>query len=718
MNKKILLLSASALMSASALAQIKVHDTGTKWDGRLSSLVEGHSLHRISPLGKVNTLTADSTVSVIVSATDAAQVAEYLNAEGYSAEAITSQTLTADIPARFIRTLAERDDVLFVNATRQFAPLMNLVRTDIKATRVQNGSGLDSPFTGEGVVVGVIDQGFEYNHAAFQGRVKAVWQNGELKTSNLPTSGGSSDDSYGHASHVTNIAAGGKVDGCDLYGLAYDADIVMAPSTFEDSEVLKQAKAIKEYAEEQGKPWVINMSFGGNVGPHDASTAYDQSMSELCGNGGIMVAAMGNSGGSNIHAAHTFTEDGETIYVFPKPTGDNSSTKVAYAELWSDSADGTNHLTIDPVLVITAGSQYRETEVTAAQMRSAGFTYSTGIDAYNNKQYVSLLGYVTNLIRVVGTSSSAQLMLRVKGNAGDSFNAWTDDTSYSQEFSTLSSLNAVAGDDQYLVGEGAASIGKAIAVASYNNTISFKSYNTGQTASYTSIGVKGGISTFSSPGPQLNDLPKPAIIAPGGCVSSAFSKYSSGFSTTLSEITDVVQLSGSSSKYYYGVMSGTSMASPVVTGTIALWLQANPDLSYEDVIEVFKQTARRDTYVGQLEDGEEYKWDNRSGYGKIDAYEGIKAVLDMKTGISNVNTSAPVTLQKGDEEWKVLFNNDESFANIRLYNTSGQLVSSQHLSDLKCGQEQVVSLSSLQPGVYLFNVETSASSLTRKLIVK
>lgn len=718
MNKRILLLSASALMSVSAFAQIELHDTGTKWDGRFSTLVEGQSLRRISPQGQETTLTPDSTVSVIVSATDADGVAAYLKAEGYSAEAITSQTLTAEIPAHFIRTLAGRDDVLFINATRQFAPLMNLVRTDIKAARVQTGSGLDTPFTGEGVVVGVIDQGFEYNHAAFQGRVKAIWLNNTLRTSNLPTSGGSSDDSYGHASHVTNIAAGNVIDGHNLYGLAYDADIVMAPSSFENSEVLRQAKAIKDFAEEQGKPWVINMSFGGNVGPHDATTAYDQSMSELCGKGGIMVAAMGNSGGTKIHAAHTFTEDNETVYVYPKADTQNNTSRVAYMELWSDAADGVSHLTIDPVLVVSAGSQYRETVVTAAQMRSAGFTYTVAVDPYNNKQYVSMLGVVTNLIRVVGTSSSAQLLLRVKGNTGDSFNAWTDDSGYPQEFSALASVNTVSGDDQYLVGEGGASIGKAIAVASYNNATSFKSYNSGQTYNYPTVGVKGGISTFSSPGPQLNDLPKPAIIAPGGVVASAFSTASTGFSTTLSEISDVVQLSGSSKRYYYGVMSGTSMASPVVTGTIALWLQANPELSYDDIIEVFKRTARRDAYVGLVDDGESYKWDNRSGYGKIDAYEGIKEVLSMSTGISDVNTTAPVTLQKGDEAWKVLFNNDESFADIRLYNTSGQLVDSQHFSNLKRGQEQVVSLSSLQPGVYLFSVQTAANTLTRKLVVK
>ena len=39
--------------------------------------------------------------------------------------------------------------------------------------------------------------------------------------------------------------------------------------------------------------------------------------------------------------------------------------------------------------------------------------------------------------------------------------------------------------------------------------------------------------------------------------------------------------------------SGTSMSSPAVAGTIALWLQARPDLTPEDVMGVIRRTSRR-----------------------------------------------------------------------------------------------------------------------------
>ena len=39
------------------------------------------------------------------------------------------------------------------------------------------------------------------------------------------------------------------------------------------------------------------------------------------------------------------------------------------------------------------------------------------------------------------------------------------------------------------------------------------------------------------------------------------------------------------------------MATPVVAGAIALWLEANPSLTVKDVVRIIQQTARKDKYV-------------------------------------------------------------------------------------------------------------------------
>ena len=83
-----------------------------------------------------------------------------------------------------------------------------------------------------------------------------------------------------------------------------------------------------------------------------------------------------------------------------------------------------------------------------------------------------------------------------------------------------------------------------------------------------------------------------------------------------------------------------------------------------------------------------------------------------------LNSEAPVTISKNHNEWRVLFNNNESFATLQVFNTNGQLVSSEYVDAPRCGTERVVNLANFAPGVYLFKVSTTASSTTRKLVVK
>ena len=71
---------------------------------------------------------------------------------------------------------------------------------------------------------------------------------------------------------------------------------------------------------------------------------------------------------------------------------------------------------------------------------------------------------------------------------------------------------------------------------------------------------------------------------------------------------------------YYGVMNGTSMASPNVTGIVAIWLQAKPDLTYNDVRALIKETSRNDPYTTDptlIPSGNVMQ----AGWGKIDALD-------------------------------------------------------------------------------------------------
>ena len=81
------------------------------------------------------------------------------------------------------------------------------------------------------------------------------------------------------------------------------------------------------------------------------------------------------------------------------------------------------------------------------------------------------------------------------------------------------------------------------------------------------------IAEYSSRGPTIDQFVKPDIYAPGTNIISLLAPGS----TTETELAD--QIIGE----HYVQMSGTSMATPICAGVIALMLEANPNLSPNDI---------------------------------------------------------------------------------------------------------------------------------------
>jgi subtilisin family serine protease len=94
---------------------------------------------------------------------------------------------------------------------------------------------------------------------------------------------------------------------------------------------------------------------------------------------------------------------------------------------------------------------------------------------------------------------------------------------------------------------------------------------------------------------------------------------------------------------YTSTFNGTSSAAPIVSGVVALMLQANPDLTWRDVKHILASTAdqvdisRSYDYRGVTQyewetNSAGYKFHNWYGFGKVDAAE---AVLTAKTYTAN-----------------------------------------------------------------------------------
>jgi subtilisin family serine protease len=117
------------------------------------------------------------------------------------------------------------------------------------------------------------------------------------------------------------------------------------------------------------------------------------------------------------------------------------------------------------------------------------------------------------------------------------------------------------------------------------------------------------ISNFSSRGPSGCGGPyavKPEICAPG---SDIYSAYNTGGYTT---------------------MSGTSMAGPHIAGVVGLMRSANPDIDVETIKQILIDTA-----IDLGPDGE----DNTYGWGFVDAYEAVLAVMQGYGTLQGVVTS-------------------------------------------------------------------------------
>ena len=152
------------------------------------------------------------------------------------------------------------------------------------------------------------------------------------------------------------------------------------------------------------------------------------------------------------------------------------------------------------------------------------------------------------------------------------------------------------------------------------------------------------IAGYSSRGPRadngdgnpLNEL-KPEISAPGSNIIQAEGCVTSGLCNNFLG-------GGAADNGYTSRGSGTSYATPSVSGIIALMLEANPDLSPAEVKEVLKLTAERRGEATQP-DVDPF-WNRDFGWGMADAYEATKMAFLLKeqnlTGAVDVFTQVHV----------------------------------------------------------------------------
>lgn len=293
----------------------------------------------------------------------------------------------------------------------------------------------------------------------------------------------------------------------------------------------------------------------------------------------------------------------------------------------------------------------------------------------------------------------------VTGEAGKTVHMWNNASS--GEFTSLNKRGWTDGDTNCTVGELGGESPDVISVGSFNSKVQYQPINLQGTENAYGLNeeLTGKFlehSAFSSYGPTADGRVKPDVTAPGCIIVSAGSRYCSGWS----DDTNVIARTGND---LYTNDVGTSMASPYVAGVVALWLQANPNLTPKQVLEVIGNTAvQNDNYMptGQIFPN------NTWGYGRINAIKGLKQLLGT-TGIDDVKATESMYRIITDRQARTAtfyIGSDKGQARVAVYNLTGQLMYSAPINN----NGETISLSSLPHGVYVFKLTQGSNTQTIK----
>ena len=539
----------------------------------------------------------------------------------------------AKIPLDNLYLLASQKDVMRVEAGKPTEVCNDTTAQILGVDNVRSGWQLPLQYTGKGVVAGVMDLGFDFTHPTFSNRVTRFWDMID-NTDSIPSLTVPFGKEYigndtllsikhsfdgliaTHGTHTAGSMAGNGYLG-RYVGMAPESEIVMVCNACGDNRSLIDDeyqslyttasdalgfKYIFDYAESQGKPCVINFSEGSEEDPWNGQL-YAEALNKLVGPGKILVASIGNQNNRKRYAH--------------KPAGTDSlkiqDTEYYTAFLYYIQADKeiTNSISLSNRKTLTWTTE----EIAASPDSILRDTVSYGtrklatcVCLYPDCWGKGKLIYEVSIVPVDGNMLYLPFDLIVKGQDADAeifFVTGSPDS----EVAEYGHNTFFPGNIPSVIGVGAN--GYRDYIINYLGTK--KEYQKE---------TDGMVSSYSSRGPTMDGRVKPDIVAPGNNIISSYSSFYLENHPSASDVAwDVERFEYGGRTYPWNGNSGTSMSSPIVAGIIALWLQANPNLSPADILDIFAHTARH-TDTSLAYPNCDY------GYGEIDAYAGIQYILE------------------------------------------------------------------------------------------
>ena len=589
--------------------------------------------------------------------------AEVLKQYGCKELARVGDISIAAIPLSKLGALSCGKQVKRIETGRRCSIQMDTTRLVVNAEKVYTGEGLSQSYTGRGVVVGVQDIGFDLTHPNFysadmnQYRIKALWD--QLSRDTIGSTLYVGRDYVGrdallklghpidgetqtHGTHTAGIAAGSGAERNGVVspyrGMACDADLVMVDNAADNASLIDPKdyykftyatdalgfKYIFDYAERMHQPCVINFSEGSSQDFHGYDQLYYELLAKLIGPGRIIVSSAGNDGARNsyIHKNIGKERAGAFIMGNEKRFSCTAKSKQTFTFRVSvyDNVASPQIVDISTVNVCNA-----QDSLLTDSLLVGGKKYIWRVLAYPNSYDARETAYDFQISSPSKLGDSPQVSLQVMGRDADI------ELYRMSGYMFPHSLDPVldAGDCRYTIFSPSSSP-DVICVGSTSYRTQFINY-LGEKKVYDS-GREGIRSPFSAMGPTLDGRIKPDVMAPGQNIISSYSTFfiNNPKNVNASVKSDVRHFEYNGRTYAWNANAGTSMSAPVVTGAIALWLEADPTLTPADCLEIFAKTCSHyDTSLSYP--------NNLYGYGQIDVAAGLREVLRRKAlGINTI----------------------------------------------------------------------------------
>jgi minor extracellular serine protease Vpr len=614
----------------------------------------------------------------------------------------TGDIITLRLTSAQAKALANRKGVQYMQKANKIQPNLIRVITDLRADSVIAGIGLNSPYTGKDVIIGVTDWGFDYTHPMFYDtalqhtRIVAAWdqfkRSGPTPTGyeygtvyqgedELLAAGSDTANIYGNAYHGTHVAgiAGGSGGGTQHRGVAYEAEFLFVTFLVDEAAVIDGFNWMQAEAVSRNKRLVINMSWGlYNMGPLDGTSLVSEAINTLSGEGVVFVTSGGNNGDETFHIKRNFRNDTlQSKIDFYRSSNPNlwGQSISMWGEENENFGAGITVYTNDKNLVLKSPLYYTDDSRYVDSFLVVGSDtvfYNVEIDAphpLNNKPHIRLRVKNENTALNIGLKSYAasgivhyynvtELTTDV-GNWGMPFTAWFP--------------NWESGDALYSLGE-PASTASVITVAAHQSEIRRNG-----------VVIGGGFgANFSSFGPTIDERLKPDVSAPGVSVMSSISSFTDATVT----IDETTVFNGKS--YPFSRLSGTSMSSPATAGVVALMLEANPNLWYNEAKEILIATAREDNRTGVIPSTGSTQW----GWGKVNACAAVQRAEEKLAGVKVLNAEE-IVLYPNPASDKLSLTSVTAYQ-VELISYDGSVVASGQL-----GGGQQLDIVGISKGMYL-----------------